>query len=102
MPRILYQPLSLHKYRVSPAAVYCFIVLCVSRAAGNISGYSLSWREKERLVISSLPPILLSGDYLVTIEVKNSATYLRAYTNWRYQVHTMFRTSYVSHKYFMS
>ncbi|XP_017294897.1 Hermansky-Pudlak syndrome 3 protein isoform X2 [Kryptolebias marmoratus] len=25
------------------------------------------------------------GDYLVTIEDKNSATYLRAYTNWRYQ-----------------
>ncbi|XP_072294219.1 BLOC-2 complex member HPS3 [Eucyclogobius newberryi] len=26
-----------------------------------------------------------TGDYLVTIEEKNSATYLRAYTNWRYQ-----------------
>ncbi|XP_059922179.1 Hermansky-Pudlak syndrome 3 protein isoform X3 [Gadus macrocephalus] len=25
------------------------------------------------------------GDYLVTIEDKNNATYLRAYTNWRYQ-----------------
>ncbi|XP_035509465.1 Hermansky-Pudlak syndrome 3 protein [Morone saxatilis] len=25
------------------------------------------------------------GDYLVTIEEKNSATYLRIYTNWRYQ-----------------
>ncbi|KAI5101699.1 Hermansky-Pudlak syndrome 3 protein isoform X1 [Silurus meridionalis] len=25
------------------------------------------------------------GDYLVTIEEKNGATYLRAYTNWRYQ-----------------
>ncbi|XP_076879476.1 BLOC-2 complex member HPS3 isoform X3 [Brachyhypopomus gauderio] len=25
------------------------------------------------------------GDYLVTIEERNSATYLRAYTNWRYQ-----------------
>ncbi|XP_028855796.1 BLOC-2 complex member HPS3 isoform X2 [Denticeps clupeoides] len=25
------------------------------------------------------------GDYLVTIEEKNQATYLRAYTNWRYQ-----------------
>ncbi|XP_034386846.1 Hermansky-Pudlak syndrome 3 protein isoform X3 [Cyclopterus lumpus] len=25
------------------------------------------------------------GDYLVTIEEKNSATYLRTYTNWRYQ-----------------
>ncbi|XP_061680263.1 Hermansky-Pudlak syndrome 3 protein isoform X2 [Syngnathoides biaculeatus] len=25
------------------------------------------------------------GDYLVTVEEKNSATYLRAYTNWRYQ-----------------
>ncbi|XP_030647384.1 BLOC-2 complex member HPS3 [Chanos chanos] len=25
------------------------------------------------------------GDYLVTIEEKNKATYLRAYTNWRYQ-----------------
>ncbi|XP_044055928.1 Hermansky-Pudlak syndrome 3 protein isoform X3 [Siniperca chuatsi] len=25
------------------------------------------------------------GDYLVTTEEKNSATYLRAYTNWRYQ-----------------
>uniref|UniRef100_G3NRJ9 HPS3 biogenesis of lysosomal organelles complex 2 subunit 1 n=1 Tax=Gasterosteus aculeatus aculeatus TaxID=481459 RepID=G3NRJ9_GASAC len=25
------------------------------------------------------------GDYLVTIEEKNCATYLRAYTNWRYQ-----------------
>ncbi|XP_019741406.1 BLOC-2 complex member HPS3 isoform X2 [Hippocampus comes] len=25
------------------------------------------------------------GDYLVTIEEKNSSTYLRAYTNWRYQ-----------------
>lgn len=25
------------------------------------------------------------GDYLVTIEEKNNATYLRAYTNWRYQ-----------------
>lgn len=25
------------------------------------------------------------GDYLVTIEEKNSATYLRAYTNWRHQ-----------------
>lgn len=28
-----------------------------------------------------------SGDYLVTIEEKNNATYLRAYTNWRQQVH---------------
>ncbi|XP_066504345.1 Hermansky-Pudlak syndrome 3 protein isoform X2 [Hoplias malabaricus] len=27
----------------------------------------------------------LTGDYLVTIEEKNNATYLRAYTNWRYQ-----------------
>nr|XP_023699636.1 Hermansky-Pudlak syndrome 3 protein isoform X2 [Paramormyrops kingsleyae] len=27
----------------------------------------------------------LLGDYLVTIEEKNMATYLRAYTNWRYQ-----------------
>uniref|UniRef100_A0A3Q4HZT5 HPS3 biogenesis of lysosomal organelles complex 2 subunit 1 n=1 Tax=Neolamprologus brichardi TaxID=32507 RepID=A0A3Q4HZT5_NEOBR len=27
----------------------------------------------------------LLGDYLVTIEEKNNATYLRAYTNWRYQ-----------------
>nr|XP_019960477.1 PREDICTED: Hermansky-Pudlak syndrome 3 protein isoform X1 [Paralichthys olivaceus] len=26
-----------------------------------------------------------TGDYLVTIEEKNSATYLRAYTNWRHQ-----------------
>ncbi|XP_055073601.2 BLOC-2 complex member HPS3 isoform X1 [Misgurnus anguillicaudatus] len=26
-----------------------------------------------------------AGDYLVTIEEKNRATYLRAYTNWRYQ-----------------
>ncbi|KAI4898284.1 hypothetical protein NFI96_024413 [Prochilodus magdalenae] len=26
-----------------------------------------------------------AGDYLVTIEEKNNATYLRAYTNWRYQ-----------------
>ncbi|XP_070817832.1 BLOC-2 complex member HPS3 isoform X2 [Chaetodon trifascialis] len=26
-----------------------------------------------------------TGDYLVTIEEKNGATYLRAYTNWRYQ-----------------
>ncbi|KAL2090245.1 hypothetical protein ACEWY4_014933 [Coilia grayii] len=26
-----------------------------------------------------------TGDYLVTIEEKNKATYLRAYTNWRYQ-----------------
>ncbi|XP_018617425.2 BLOC-2 complex member HPS3 [Scleropages formosus] len=25
------------------------------------------------------------GDYLITIEEKNKATYLRAYTNWRYQ-----------------
>uniref|UniRef100_A0A4W5PHF1 HPS3 biogenesis of lysosomal organelles complex 2 subunit 1 n=1 Tax=Hucho hucho TaxID=62062 RepID=A0A4W5PHF1_9TELE len=25
------------------------------------------------------------GDYLVTIEEKNNATYLRTYTNWRYQ-----------------
>lgn len=25
------------------------------------------------------------GDYLVTVEEKNKATYLRAYTNWRYQ-----------------
>ncbi|KAL4630785.1 Hermansky-Pudlak syndrome 3 protein-like [Arapaima gigas] len=25
------------------------------------------------------------GDYLITIEEKNRATYLRAYTNWRYQ-----------------
>uniref|UniRef100_A0A4W6F700 HPS3 biogenesis of lysosomal organelles complex 2 subunit 1 n=1 Tax=Lates calcarifer TaxID=8187 RepID=A0A4W6F700_LATCA len=28
---------------------------------------------------------LIQRDYLVTIEEKNSATYLRAYTNWRYQ-----------------
>lgn len=28
---------------------------------------------------------LFLGDYLVTIEEKNKATYLRAYTNWRYQ-----------------
>nr|XP_046247372.1 Hermansky-Pudlak syndrome 3 protein isoform X2 [Scatophagus argus] len=27
----------------------------------------------------------MMGDYLVTIEEKNSATYLRAYTNWRFQ-----------------
>ena len=38
--------------------------------------------------LSPLPPVFPGrpGDYLVTIEDKNSATYLRAYTNWRYQV----------------
>lgn len=36
--------------------------------------------------LSSLPLGAHPGDYLVTIEEKNSATYLRAYTNWRYQV----------------
>lgn len=36
--------------------------------------------------LSSLPHVTCSGDYLVTIEEKNSTTYLRAYTNWRYQV----------------
>lgn len=33
--------------------------------------------------------ICSAGDYLVTIEEKNSATYLRAYTNWRYQVSSL-------------
>lgn len=32
------------------------------------------------------PLLSHSGDYLVTIEEKNDATYLRAYTNWRFQV----------------
>lgn len=35
--------------------------------------------------------LLAPGDYLVTIEEKNSATYLRAYTNWRYQVNVLRR-----------
>lgn len=38
-------------------------------------------------MLSSLSTPLHPGDYLVTIEEKNNATYLRAYTNWRYQVH---------------
>ncbi|CAB1323821.1 unnamed protein product [Coregonus sp. 'balchen'] len=33
------------------------------------------------------------GDYLVTIEEKNNATYLRAYTNWRYQAAEKTRVS---------
>lgn len=42
------------------------------------------------LACHSLKTVCLSspfctGDYLVTIEEKNKATYLRAYTNWRYQ-----------------
>lgn len=32
------------------------------------------------------PLLSRPGDYLVTIEEKNDATYLRAYTNWRFQV----------------
>lgn len=56
----------------------------------------MNLRKTERLAIHkethflylALLSIFLSGDYLVTIEEKNSATYLRAYTNWRYQVHS--------------
>lgn len=46
--------------------------------------------KRARLIASlfcCVPFIVPPGDYLVTIEEKNNATYLRAYTNWRYQVH---------------
>lgn len=61
----------------------------MSKAASSSSGYSVGWREKHFKfpTFLSAPPSHL-GDYLVTIEEKNSATYLRAYTNWRHQVHT--------------
>lgn len=48
--------------------------------------------KRARLIASLFPCvsfIVPPGDYLVTIEEKNNATYLRAYTNWRYQVHTV-------------
>uniref|UniRef100_A0A3Q1GXC8 HPS3 biogenesis of lysosomal organelles complex 2 subunit 1 n=1 Tax=Anabas testudineus TaxID=64144 RepID=A0A3Q1GXC8_ANATE len=42
---------------------------------------SLGWSS----LLFSHPAPSHPGDYLVTIEEKNNATYLRAYTNWRYQ-----------------
>ena len=88
----LCQPLSLqqqlHKYWWSPVAVYLLVALYVSKAAGSSSGYGVSWREKDILTSLFYFPSSHPGDYLVTIEEKNSATYLRAYTNWRYQVLT--------------
>uniref|UniRef100_A0A3B4Y2D9 HPS3 biogenesis of lysosomal organelles complex 2 subunit 1 n=1 Tax=Seriola lalandi dorsalis TaxID=1841481 RepID=A0A3B4Y2D9_SERLL len=53
------------------------------------SDFSVSVRENILtswlLLCCLLSPPSHPGDYLVTIEEKNSATYLRAYTNWRYQ-----------------
>uniref|UniRef100_A0A672P7S6 HPS3 biogenesis of lysosomal organelles complex 2 subunit 1 n=1 Tax=Sinocyclocheilus grahami TaxID=75366 RepID=A0A672P7S6_SINGR len=63
----------------------------VSAGGCKIEAYALQ-REGCPLIcrFSSMGSVLslhhsAVGDYLVTIEEKNKATYLRAYTNWRYQ-----------------
>ncbi|XP_052395611.1 Hermansky-Pudlak syndrome 3 protein isoform X1 [Carassius gibelio] len=63
----------------------------VSAGGCRIEAYELQ-REGCPLIcrFSSMGSVLsirhcAAGDYLVTIEEKNKATYLRAYTNWRYQ-----------------
>uniref|UniRef100_A0A9J7Z0H1 HPS3 biogenesis of lysosomal organelles complex 2 subunit 1 n=1 Tax=Cyprinus carpio carpio TaxID=630221 RepID=A0A9J7Z0H1_CYPCA len=66
-------------------------VFVVSAGGCKIEAYELQ-REGCPLIcrFSSMGSVLsirhsAVGDYLVTIEEKNKATYLRAYTNWRYQ-----------------
>lgn len=58
---------------------YCFLALF---------GYTF-WNHTSAFLALLVSAFFLSipflGDYLVTIEEKNGATYLRAYTNWRYQ-----------------
>ncbi|KAK7127228.1 hypothetical protein R3I94_018419 [Phoxinus phoxinus] len=88
--------------RIVPAEQEPGLVCCgggalfvVSAGGCRIEAYSLRDREEEGgcpLIcrFSSVGSVLsirhsTVGDYLVTIEEKNKATYLRAYTNWRYQ-----------------
>ncbi|XP_017333887.1 Hermansky-Pudlak syndrome 3 protein isoform X2 [Ictalurus punctatus] len=84
--------------RIVPAAQEPGLVCCgggalfvVSAGGCKIEAYHMQQEEcplicrfstmgiVHRIVYSQI------GDYLVTIEEKNGATYLRAYTNWRYQ-----------------
>lgn len=65
---------------------------CTATSVHNILSFSAGdlSRAHDHLVHRVNCVLFLSqshpGDYLVTIEEKNSSTYLRAYTNWRYQV----------------
>ncbi|XP_039513115.1 Hermansky-Pudlak syndrome 3 protein isoform X2 [Pimephales promelas] len=89
--------------RIVPAEQEPGLVCCgggalfvVSAGGCRIEAYSLRDREEQEggcplicrfSTVGSVLSIRHStvGDYLVTIEEKNKATYLRAYTNWRYQ-----------------
>lgn len=63
----------------------------VSAGGCKIEAFDLQREESPVICRFSCAGTVLSlqhsavGDYLVTIEEKNNATYLRAYTNWRYQ-----------------
>ncbi|XP_056303568.1 Hermansky-Pudlak syndrome 3 protein isoform X2 [Danio aesculapii] len=63
----------------------------VSAGGCKIEAFDLRREESPVICRFSCAGTVLSlqhsavGDYLVTIEEKNNATYLRAYTNWRYQ-----------------
>ncbi|XP_026774530.3 Hermansky-Pudlak syndrome 3 protein isoform X2 [Pangasianodon hypophthalmus] len=84
--------------RIVPAAQEPALVCCGGRAlfvvsAGGckVEAYDMQQEECPLICRFSTMGIVHSivysqiGDYLVTIEEKNGATYLRAYTNWRYQ-----------------
>ncbi|TSK53633.1 Hermansky-Pudlak syndrome 3 protein [Bagarius yarrelli] len=84
--------------RIVPAAQEPGLVCCgggalfvVSAGGCKIEVYHMQQEECPVICRFSTMGIVHSivysqiGDYLVTIEEKNGATYLRAYTNWRYQ-----------------
>ncbi|KAF4098031.1 Hermansky-Pudlak syndrome 3 protein isoform X1 [Onychostoma macrolepis] len=76
-----------------PALVCCGggALFVVSSGGCKVEAYSLQREGCPLICRFSCMGSVLSirhsavGDYLVTIEEKNKATYLRAYTNWRYQ-----------------
>lgn len=93
----LCHPLSLCNSNYTSINIFTCSSLFVVRFICEQGSRQQSWLQCELrenyiltylLLFSFLPPSRHPGDYLVTIEEKNSATYLRAYTNWRYQVHT--------------
>ncbi|XP_053369467.1 Hermansky-Pudlak syndrome 3 protein isoform X1 [Clarias gariepinus] len=84
--------------RIVPAEQEPGLVCCgggalfvVSAGGCRIEAYHMQQQECPLICRFSTMGIVHSivysqiGDYLVTIEEKNGATYLRAYTNWRYQ-----------------
>ncbi|XP_060797499.1 Hermansky-Pudlak syndrome 3 protein isoform X3 [Neoarius graeffei] len=84
--------------RIVPAAQEPGLVCCgggalfvVSAGGCKIEAYHMQQEECPLIcrfsTMGTVHSIVYSqiGDYLVTIEEKNGATYLRAYTNWRYQ-----------------